>query len=305
MKNAMKAKGWPPPAVVRELQQNEFRAYFDAAPFAMVLADANGRFIEVNNAGCQMLGYERDALLGDNFLSTLYPENFDAELAAFEKMRRGEISSYQTERRCFHRSGETKWIRASVGAIRGPDQQIHQYIAHAEDVTAQRQAAEERRRLQEAVRRSEQLSAMGGLVGGVAHEVRNPLFAITATIDAMESRLGERTEYQKYVKALRNEAARMTELMQRLLAYGKPVIGEHRRGDLIDVLRAAEAIEQLSAGKKAIRFRVDVPQQPVSVSMDFDRLVAAFQNLLDNALQFSPENSNVEISVVVEDGNAK
>ena len=71
-------------------------------------------------------------------------------------------------------------------------------------------------KLQESVLRAESMSSMGSLVAGVAHEVRNPLFAISATLDAFDARFRERDDYKKYAQALRTQVDRMSHLMRDL-----------------------------------------------------------------------------------------
>src|SRR5262249_59300834 len=95
--------------------------------------------------------------------------------------------------------------------------------------------------LQEKLHHGRTMSAMGSLVAGVAHEVRNPLFGISATLDAFEARFGQRAEYQQYVSVLRGELARLSHLMGDLLEYGKPTTLEFSEGALSDVVAEAVA----------------------------------------------------------------
>lgn len=105
-----------------------------------------------------------------------------------------------------------------------------------QEIHERERAQKERLLLEAALRRSEALSAMGALVAGVAHQVRNPLFGISSIVDAMEAHFGDQQDYHRYLSVLRGEITRVNTLMRELLDYGKPRgargnRGPHRDGD--------------------------------------------------------------------------
>jgi signal transduction histidine kinase len=149
--------------------------------------------------------------------------------------------------------------------------------------------------LQESVRREERMSAMGSLVAGVAHEVRNPLFGISSTLDAFEARYGETEPFQKYVSVLRREADRMGTLMRDLLEYGRPPGLDASDVDLAQL--ADEAVQLCLPHAASGGVRIERTGQAGSVRLDRGRMLQVLQNLIQNAVQHSPAGGVVAVAV--------
>ncbi len=138
--------------------------------------------------------------------------------------------------------------------------------------------------LQESLRRSERMSSMGALVAGVAHEVRNPLFGMTALLDAYaeETKEGELSEF---AAALRQQVMRLIHLMRELLEFGRPVAVTLVPGVLREVVEDAIGGRAEAARAANATLHNEVGAELAAVSMDYGRLRQVFENLIDNALQ--------------------
>jgi len=166
---------------------------------------------------------------------------------------------------------------------------------------AERLRAEaEQTRLQESLRRSETMAAMGTLVAGVAHEVRNPLFGISSTLDALEARLGPREETRRHIAVLRGEVDRLSQLTRDLLNYGRAGGAAHAP----DAIAAAidDAIAACAALGRAAGITIarHVPDGARAVVMDRAAMTQVFTNLIENAIQHSPPDGIVTVETEVE-----
>jgi signal transduction histidine kinase len=158
------------------------------------------------------------------------------------------------------------------------------------------QDLEQRQRLEKSLRQSETMQAMGALVAGVAHRVRNPLFAITATVDALEKRLGTGEEYGRHLEVLKIESGRLAKLMQQLLNYGRPLMESPYPVCVAEVLREVTKSFERMAQQAQVRLKLDAPGELPPLLLDRERLVELFHNLIENAIQFSPREGVVRIT---------
>ena len=176
------------------------------------------------------------------------------------------------------------------------EQQLKETVSRLSQEIADRiRAQEEQARLQASLRRSEMMAVMGSMVAGVAHEVRNPLFAISSTLDAFETRFAARDEYQRYIGVLRAEVTRLTGLMRALLEYGKPPSREFVQDSIEDVV--TQAVRSCTPLAEGLNVKISEPDREGRrfVRMDRERLLQVFQNLIENAIQHSPPGASVTV----------
>jgi signal transduction histidine kinase len=158
-----------------------------------------------------------------------------------------------------------------------------------------REETERRVALQESLRRSEKLSAMGALVAGVAHEVRNPLFGISATVDAFEAVSGGDPEYAPFLGVIRKQATRLSQLMRDLLDFGKPSKLDLEPTNLEETVALAVELCAEEAGRRGVALVVEPAPGLRRLNLDRGRMSQLFQNLIANAVQHAPQGSTVRI----------
>ncbi|HEX3691076.1 MAG TPA: PAS domain S-box protein [Solirubrobacteraceae bacterium] len=134
------------------LEQSEarFRETFDEAPIGVALVGPNGRWLEVNRALCEIVGYSEAELLERTFQDISHPDDLEADLAKLGQVLTGEIQTYQMEKRYFHKDGHSIWAKLSVALVRDERGTPLHFVSHIENITrakAAESALREGRRL--------------------------------------------------------------------------------------------------------------------------------------------------------------
>jgi PAS domain S-box-containing protein len=276
----------------------EWRFTFDAIASPLLLLEGDGRIVRMNEAARTLAGvtYEQAvqhplAVLG---ASQPWPAVHTLLARAAAAYAGAGAAPANTAAQALDGQGRT-WD-VSVSPMTSPDGQ-RWFVVVARDIT-------DLVKLQESLRRSETMSAMGALVAGVSHEVRNPLFGISATLDAFQARFQRRKEYRRYFEVLQGEVERMSVLMQELLDYGKPLQLNLALDCPRDVLAAAVAACSPLAEQAGVEIVADCAADLPAFSVDRNRLVRMFQNLLENAVQHSPVGGRVRVRAERLDGGA-
>jgi PAS domain S-box-containing protein len=118
-----------------------FDRAFDQAGIGMALVGLDGRWLHVNRAVCDLVGYTREELLERTFQDITHPEDLDADLAQVGRLLRGEIESYQMQKRYLHRCGHVVWILLTGSVLRDDAGQPQMFIAQIQDITVWKQAS--------------------------------------------------------------------------------------------------------------------------------------------------------------------
>ena len=146
------------------------------------------------------------------------------------------------------------------------------------------------RSLEEAMARRERLATLGDLAAAVAHEVRNPLNAISMGLQRLgaEFRPAEAEEYGRLVALMRGEVARLDGIVEEFLSLARPLSLSMAPTDLDALLRSVAALVEGEAARSGVRTVLSIPDGLPPAQADGGRLTQVLLNVALNALQAMP-----------------
>ncbi|WP_440977848.1 PAS domain S-box protein [Sphingomonas pseudosanguinis] len=248
----------------------------------MDVCSADGRLHTVNAAWTAMLGWTEDELLRANFFDLIHPEDREATAAEFARLAKGEEAAHFENRfrgrdGCYH---VISWATAPEADL---------FYSIGRDMT-------DHRRVEEQLRQSQKMEAVGQLTGGLAHDFNNLLTGITGSLEMMAIRIGQGRigDVEKYNAAAQGAAKRAAALTHRLLAFSRRQTLDPK---LIDPNRLIDGMLELimrSVGPD-VDTRYVAQAELWATLVDPNQLENALLNLCINARDAMPDGGRLTI----------
>ena len=276
----------------RRTSEARYRTLFECAPYGIVVADADGCYLDVNDSICTMLGYARDELIG------LHASQIVAatESPRIEPSACGSHETFDYHRELRFQRKDGSAFDAEVIATRLPDGTL---LVMIRDIT-ERKVFE--RALQQTNVELEHASRMKSeFLANMSHELRTPLNAIIGFSEVLkDGLLGELPERQRrFVGDIFGSGTHLLALINDILDLSKVEAGMMTL-DLEPVMLSPLLANSLSvvketAAARQIELALDAPGELGSIQADARKVKQIVYNLLANAVKFTPEGGQVTL----------
>ncbi|MBI3785093.1 MAG: PAS domain-containing protein [Deltaproteobacteria bacterium] len=257
---------------------------------ALILTDADDRIVLFNQAAQELTGFSESSVRSRS-CGEVFPNN-PALGSMIQRMRvSGQSQSCGEERLIVGRRQIPVRISCSP---------VYDNGSHLEGCALVIQDLSYQKKLESEARRNETLARLGGLVAGLAHEVKNPLGGIRGAAQLLAQRFGEQAEITEFTGVMIREIDRLSRLVEQLLTLGSPPTPDPLPVNVHKIIHEVVAIlgSELTLKKATVRLQID-PSLP-DTRGDEAQLTHVFLNLVKNALEAMPEGGSLIITTRME-----
>ncbi len=289
--------------------------YIDIAGVVFVVINADHSVSLINRKGCDILGYEKEDIIGKDWFKNFVPENIrDQVSGAFNGLISGKIADTEYfENPILTSDGEERLISWHNTVIKDEDGNITSTLSSGEDITERRKFEKELRALKENLEteimkkskdlleardrtaKSERLAALGKLAGMVAHELRTPLGVIKHSVYFLKKNLETLMSQDKVISHLDLIDAEVNisdKIIEDILTFARIKAPDVKRCYLRNVIK--KALSKISIPDN-IEIAVDIDGNLPGISMDKSQMVLVFSNIILNAVQAMPNGGSLTI----------
>ena len=268
--------------------EERFSGAFEHAPIGVALVSPDGRWLKVNRALCDLVGYSEAELLARTFQDITHPEDLAADLENARRMIAGEIRTSQLEKRHVHARGHFVTVLLSVSLVRDGQGGPRYFIAQIQDIT-------ERKQLEAQLLRSQRMESIGTLAGGIAHDLNNILSPIMMSVPMLRRDMSAE-EREGIISTIEMSAERGAQIVKQVLTFGRGLEGDRcplQVGALIDEI--VKIIHGIFPKNITIEKRIGPGLWPMLG--DATQMHQVLLNLCINARDAMPDGGQLRLSV--------
>jgi PAS domain S-box-containing protein len=266
----------------RKLAEEKHRTILETALDGFWLCDLEGRFLEVNESYCKMIGYTKDELLKMSIRDVEAVENPEETIRRIKEIEEQGHDHFQSRHK--PKDGNIIDVEVSVNYLHVAEGQMSVFIR---DIT-------ERKKLEEEQQKIAKLESIGTLAGGIAHDFNNILTGIMGNI-SLAQRLVEPSDMEiaERLEDAKKASIRARDLTHRLLTFARGGAPIKKTISIAGVMRESATFALRGSN---VRCKYSLPDDLLSVEADEGQLNQVFTNLVINAAEAMPKGGTLNIT---------
>jgi two-component system, cell cycle sensor histidine kinase and response regulator CckA len=275
-----------------EASERRFRALVEHGSDCIAVFGRDERIQYVSPATLRALGYEAAEMIGKTALDFLHPD--DLELSGVRMLHATPGSSKSSTVRLRHKDGTWRWLEGTATNLLH-DSAVSAFVINRLDVTERKKEELLKRELEEQLRQSQKMEAIGLLAGGVAHDFNNLLAIILGFSELASSKLPPGHPVAQQLTQVFEAARRGAELTRKLLAFSRKQVIERRLVDLAESVADFSRLMARVVGED-VELVVEAQGGRLVVRADAVQLEQVLLNLCTNARQAMPDGGTLCLS---------
>jgi len=259
-------------------------AIVESSDDAIIAKDLDGTVTCWNPGAERMFGYREEEMIGQSISKVIPPEVLEDEDRIMAAVARGERTQHVETLR-HHKNGEVIEVSLTVSPVREGNGRILGVASISRNIT-------QSKRVERALHVSERLASVGRLAATIAHEINNPLEAVTNLIFLAQNCTAEQDIYE-FLDQAQRELARVALLTKQTLGFYRENKGASpvTLGELVSPL---VSVFSARARNKAIRIETEIRQNPTIYAIAGE-IRQLFANLLNNSIDAVKDGGLIKI----------
>lgn len=274
--------------------EEKYRFLVDNQTDMIVKFNTKGQLLYVSPSYCKKFGKTMGELLGEKFLPVIHKDDMEKAKQAIMKVHRPPYTSY-VEERSMTKEG-WRWISWKNTGVLDGENKVETIVAVGKDIS-------ERKKIEEQLRQSEKMEAIGQLAGGIAHDFNNQLTGVLGYADILREKIQGDDVLSNYAENIIKSVRRASGLTSQLLAFARK--GKY----LSEIVNIHSTIQEVvSLLERSVDKKIVIKQQlnanPPTTKGDSTQLQNALLNLALNARDAMPNGGELifttEIKMITE-----
>src|SRR5277367_1951068 len=251
----------------------------------LLTTDLEGRILLMNRAGAEIAGLGFGLLRGEQ-VQTVLPGFWPVELD-----EQGNPSASRKEIEFRTPDGSTRFVGLSISPLRMTQNQTSGYVFNFQDLT-------ELKRLEREVVTKERMAALGRLSAAIAHEIRQPLTAMTGALKELARLAPLEDDDKKLVHIVSRESQRLNQIITDFLDYSREKTYSFSDVDIVPLIEETlTLIEKDASARGKYQIERHFAARNVRARADRDALKQVFWNLCNNALRAMPDGGELSVAL--------